>query len=99
MTRSRLGRVTERGFRGCRTQAAALLFFFHKIQKLVGVDTADDGNIRHSQDVFDFRFFQARSVVFELKPILLFIEAKFLEAISIGEKCERPQLFLPQRGL
>lgn len=100
MTRSRLGRVTERGFRGCRSQAAALLFFaLTKFANLIGVDAADNGDIRHSQHVLHFCFLQPRSVVFKLKPIPLFIEAEFLEPVGIREKCQRPQLFLPQGNL
>lgn len=54
MTWSRLGRVTERGFRGCRTQAAAPLFLHTYF--LIVIDAPNHGDFRHAQHMLDFRF-------------------------------------------
>ena len=100
MTRSRLGRVTERGFGAADPKRQP--FFFNsppplqpKQQKysnspLIRFHSPDNWNARHPQHMFDFRFFQSRSIVLELQPVLLFIKPEFLQAIRIRKKSQLP---------
>src|SRR5690348_15184771 len=96
MTRSRLGRVTERGFRGCRSQAvapffpAAALWYKNSNVLLVRLHSPYNRDVRHSQHVLDFRLLQPRSIVFELQPVLFFVQPEFLQAVRVGEKSQCP---------
>ncbi len=96
MTRSRLGRVTERGFRGCRSQAVAPLFL---PGRLIRVDAPYHRNLRHPQHVFHFRFLEPRGIVLEVQPVPLLVETESMQTVGVGEKRQRAQLVLPQRRL
>ena len=51
-----------------------------------------DGNARHAQDVSDFSFLQARSVIFEGQAIEVFIDVEAAQAVGVCELTEGSQL-------
>ena len=64
-----------------------------------GIDAAQDGDARLAEDVGDFGFFQAGSVVFELQPVLQFVDVEAAQAVGVGEEGEMAELVGLERGL
>ena len=58
-----------------------------------------DGNAGFAEDVGDLRFAQPGRVVFERKVLLLFVDSKATEAVSVGEGAEAFELFKARRGM
>jgi hypothetical protein len=64
-----------------------------------GRNAAKNWNTGFAQDVLDDRFPQPRRVVFEMQVIGFFVEAKALQAISVGKISESAKLLRFQRLL
>jgi len=62
-------------------------------------DAALDWNSRHAQDVGDFGFLEARSVVFEGEAIELFVDAEAAQAVGVCELTEGSELLGAKRAL
>jgi hypothetical protein len=63
------------------------------------IDLARDRDAGLAEHVGDLRVAEARSVVFEREMVLLFIDAKTTQPVSIGERTEAAELFEAQGRL
>lgn len=65
----------------------------------MGIDAAQDGDVRPAEDVDHFRFLEARGVVFESEAVIGFVNPKTTESIGVGEETESAKLAGLEGGL
>jgi hypothetical protein len=63
------------------------------------VDFACDRDAGLAKDVGDLRVAEARGVVLESEMVLLFVDAKATQTVSVGERAEAAELFEAQGRL
>ena len=65
----------------------------------LGIDAAQDGDVRLAEDVDHLSFLEARGVVFEPEAVVGFVNAKTAESVGVGKETESAKLAGLERGL